>query len=247
MAQVLAKRLKGRIFGFVVEEPTAGGHNAPPRGHPLPNASGEPVYGERDNVDYSVMKDLGLPFWIGGSTASPERLVWALSVRATGIQVGTAFALCEESGMHHLWKNWIRELSFTGKLVIHTSSRVSPTGFPFKVAGVQGTLFDSGIYEQRERACQHGALVTLYRKPDGSIGYRCPSEPVESFVAKGGKAEDTVGRRCLCTGLLAGVGLADDQAAIITLGDDVNRLMQELMDHPKDTYNVDDVFRYLGL
>ena len=44
-------------------------------------------------------------------------------------------------------------------------------------------------------------------KPDGEIGYRCAAEPVADFVAKGGTLAEAEGRKCLCNGLLAAVGL----------------------------------------
>ena len=53
LAATLLKKANGVVDGFVVEHHIAGGHNAPPRegGH---DANGEPVYGERDVVDYSI-------------------------------------------------------------------------------------------------------------------------------------------------------------------------------------------------
>lgn len=256
LAGILLKKLPaGSIHGFVIEEPTAGGHNAPPRGLLVLNGEGEPIYGARDSVKYSELADLGLPFWIGGSKASPEMLAWACSaeVRAAGIQVGTAFALCEESGMDPVWRKLVRELGFTRQLRVKTDNVASPAGFPFKVAPVPGTIFESARYLERERACQHRVLVSLYEKLDGSIGYRCPAEPVLAYVTKGGKLEDTVGRRCLCSHLLAAAGLgmpadadSEKEVPIITLGDDVERLMPLLMHHATDIYHVDDVFNYLG-
>jgi len=57
----------GRVDGFVVEGPTAGGHNAPPRGPLTLSGDGEPVYGPRDAVDLGRMREIGLPFWLAGS------------------------------------------------------------------------------------------------------------------------------------------------------------------------------------
>src|SRR3546814_18230906 len=91
--------------------------------------------------------------------------------------------------------------------------RTSPSGFPFKVATFTGTVSDDDVYEQRRRVCDLGYLRTSYRKPDGSVGYRCPSEPVESYVAKGGAIEDTVGRKCLCNGLMATAGFEIGRAS----------------------------------
>lgn len=61
LAVSLARR-GGRVDGFVVEGPTAGGHNAPPRGLLTLNDADEPAYGPRDVVDLRRMRDIGLPF-----------------------------------------------------------------------------------------------------------------------------------------------------------------------------------------
>ena len=71
----------GSVQGFVVELPTAGGHNAPPRGREkVFDDKGQPVYGERDEVNFEKLKNLGIPFWIGGSFASPEGIAKARSL-----------------------------------------------------------------------------------------------------------------------------------------------------------------------
>lgn len=61
-------------------------------------------------------------------------------------------------------------------------------------------------------------------KPDGELGYRCPAEPHSAFTRKGGEAEETEGRLCLCNGLLATIGLGQrredgDELPIMTAGD----------------------------
>ena len=99
LATMLVRKASGRVDGFIIEAPTAGGHNAPPRGDFVLNERGEPQYGERDVVDLEKMKDHGLPFWLAGSSGSPEKLAEALDAGAAGIQVGTLFAYCEESGI----------------------------------------------------------------------------------------------------------------------------------------------------
>ena len=98
LATMFAKKVEARVDGFVVEAPTAGGHNAPPRGRLQLTPDGEPQYGERDVPDLEAIRGLGLPFWLAGSYAEPDRLLEALEMGAAGIQVGTAFAFCEESG-----------------------------------------------------------------------------------------------------------------------------------------------------
>jgi NAD(P)H-dependent flavin oxidoreductase YrpB (nitropropane dioxygenase family) len=92
LAAMLARKAGSGIDGFVVEGWKAGGHNAPPRGALQLNDRGEPVYGERDEVDLAKVRELGLPFWLAGGTGSPEALRTAQAAGAAGIQVGTLFA-----------------------------------------------------------------------------------------------------------------------------------------------------------
>lgn len=74
LAIMLARKATGAVDGFVIEGPTAGGHNAPPRGAEQLTARGEPVYGTRDEVDLAKIRALGLPFWIAGGAGCPSRL-----------------------------------------------------------------------------------------------------------------------------------------------------------------------------
>jgi len=246
LASVFMKKLpKGSVQGFVIEEPTAGGHNAPPRKLMI-SESGDPlaVYGEKDVVNFARIAELGLPFWIGGSYASPEKLQWARSVGATGIQTGSIFALCEESGLRPDLRQRIRQLGFVDNLKVRTDMRISPTGFPFKVIELPGTISDPAVYATRERTCDHCVLAILYEKPDGTIGYRCPSEPVEKFVAKGGTRADTINRGCVCNGLFATAGFGDQESPLVTLGDDVS-FLKKLMISPEGSYSAEDAIRYL--
>ena len=98
LAQALIKRSEGEINGFVIEGPTAGGHNAPPRGALKLNEKGEPIYSDKDVVDLEKMKQIGLPFWLAGGYGNPDQVQQALAAGAAGAG-GRAFALCEESGM----------------------------------------------------------------------------------------------------------------------------------------------------
>ncbi|HAO64752.1 TPA: 2-nitropropane dioxygenase [Candidatus Taylorbacteria bacterium] len=247
LASIFTKKLpEGSVQGFVIEESTAGGHNAPPR-KIVCNEQGEPqpIYGEKDVVDYHKIAELGLPFWIGGSYASPEKLKWALSIGANGIQVGSIFALCEESGMEPELRRKIRELGYTGALKVRTDMRISPTGFPFKVATIEDTLSEKSVRDGRIRICNHGALVSLYEKPDGTVGYRCASEPEDIFVAKGGNIKDTVGRGCICNGLMSTTGLGDiGEPPVVTLGDDLTFLPHVMAD-AQSSYSAADAIRYL--
>jgi len=247
LASIFKKKLlEGSVYGFVVEEPSAGGHNAPPR-KPVFNEQGEiqPIYGPKDEVDYADIAKHGLPFWIGGAKATPQKLEWALSVGAKGIQVGSIFALCEESGMDPDIRRRIRELGFTGKLQVRTDMRISPTGFPFKTVILGGTISEQDVYESRVRICNVGALISLYEKEDGSLGYRCAAEPLVNFVAKGGDIADTVGRGCICNGLLSTAGLTNQgELPVVTLGDDTS-FLPVLMANANDSYSAKDAIDYL--
>jgi NAD(P)H-dependent flavin oxidoreductase YrpB (nitropropane dioxygenase family) len=219
--------------GFVVEGPTAGGHNAPPRGKLELDATGQPVYGPRDTVDLDKMVAAGLPFWLAGGYTDPDRVSEARAAGATGVQVGTAFALCDESGMRADLRHEMIRQARTGEIDIRTDALASPSGFPFKVVDLPGTLSDADVYDDRDRICDLGFLRTTYQRPDGRIGYRCPSEPVDIYVSKGGKVEDTIGRKCLCNGLMATVGLAQERDSgpeppIVTAGDDLEAVVAAL-------------------
>ncbi len=222
LATALVRKSSGTVDGFVIEGAAAGGHNAPPRGPMRLSPEGEPVYGPRDAPDLEAFRALGLPFWLAGGYGRPGGLARARAEGAHGIQAGTVFALCEESGIQADIKEAIREGLRTGSLRVKTDPRVSPTGFPFKV--VQG--LDCGeCGAPRERLCDLGYLREAYRRPDGAIGYRCPAEPESAFLRKGGAPEATEGRQCVCNGLLATIGLGQASptggahAPLITAGD----------------------------
>jgi nitronate monooxygenase len=226
LAAALLKRATGAIDGFVVEGQTAGGHNAPPRGKLQLNASGEPIYGDRDRADLDRMRALGLPFWLAGGYGAPDRLAAARAAGAAGIQVGTAFALCDESGLRVDFKQALLADVQAGAARVHTDPLASPTSFPFKVAQLTGTLSDSAVYAERVRVCDLGYLREAYRTGTGGIGFRCAGEPVGAYLAKGGAPEETVGRKCVCNGLVANIGLGQQRGrrrepGLITAGDDL--------------------------
>lgn len=226
LATMLVRRIKGSMAGFIVEGPVAGGHNAPPRGQMQLSAENEPIYGKRDVIKPEAFRKLGLPFWLAGAYGSHERLTEAREAGAAGIQVGTPFALCKESGVAPDLRRALLQNLQDGKARVFTDAKASPTGFPFKVAELDGTLSEQRVYEQRRRICDLGFLREVYQKPDGSMGTRCAAEPERAYIAKGGKAEACAGRKCLCNALLANIGmpqqLADgtQELPLLTLGDD---------------------------
>lgn len=250
LAMTLAKKSNGRVDGFVVEGETAGGHNAPPRGPMQLSGQGEPIYGPRDTPDLEKIRALGLPFWLAGSFGRPGKLAEALQLGAAGIQVGTAFAFCDESGIRADLKQQALQLSREGRAEIFTDPLASPTGFPFKVAQLEGSLSDPCLFAERSRVCDLGYLRHLYQKPDGSVGYRCPAEPEEDYTRKGGKLEETLGRKCVCNGLLATVGIKQNRAdgtlepPLVTAGNDFKNIAQ-FVPPGKNSYTAADVIALL--
>ncbi len=227
LALILLRKSSGSIEGFVVEGNMAGGHNAPPRGKLTLSSGDEPVYGPRDAADLSKFREYDLPFWLAGSFGSAEGLKHALSEGAAGVQAGTAFALCEESGLLPEVRLELIRAALAGKARVFTDPQASPTGFPFKVADLAGSLSEESVYRKRRRVCDIGFLRQPYRRPDGKIGYRCPAEPVAAYVAKGGREEETIGRKCLCNALAANIGMPQhlpdgtSEKCLVTMGDDL--------------------------
>lgn len=246
LATTMIRKANGKVDGFIIEGPTAGGHNAPPRGKLVLNEKGEAVYGERDKVDLEKIRELGLPFWLAGGYATAEKLCEALAQGAAGVQVGTAFAFCKESGLREDYKLALLNKVLAGEASVFTDPVSSPTKFPFKAAQLEGSASERDVYLARPRICDVGHLRESYRMEDGTVGYRCAAEPVTVYVAKGGKIEDTAGRKCLCNSLLANIGQQQVRAGkyievgLVTSGDDLVDLARYMPDG-NTTYTAADV------
>ncbi|WP_330332723.1 nitronate monooxygenase [Streptomyces sp. NBC_00536] len=249
LAAYLARDAATRPDGFVIETSSAGGHSAPPRGPMTLDGAGEPVYGPRDHPDLAKMAALGLPFWLAGGQASPEALAAARAQGAAGVQIGSAFALCEESGMARHLREELLERARAGTLVVRNDPAASPTAFPFKVAELAGTVSDPEVAAARRRVCDLGFLRTPVRGPRG-LAYRCAAEPVAAYVRKGGDAAATEGRQCLCNGLLATIGLAQRRPGgrveppLVTIGKDLSFLPELSPD--ASPYTAADVVSWLA-
>jgi len=246
LAQALASRSTGEVDGFVVEGPIAGGHNAPARGREI-SESGEPVYGERDKPDLAKIRGLGKPFWLAGGYASPEKLDEAKCTGAAGIQVGSAFALCDESGLRDDIKRELRRKSYSGEIRVMANPVTSPSGYPFQVVRLEGSLSDPLVYGARKRSCSLGYLIEVYETTRGGIGFRCPAEPVKAYVKKGGAADSTEGRVCICNGLAAAstaghAGLGAGEPPIVTLGQD-HSIIRSMLPSADGAYSAEDVIR----
>ena len=249
LAENLRRKASGKVNGFVVEGATAGGHNAPPRGPMQLTPAGEPIYGERDRIDPAKFAEIGLPFWLAGGYGRIGKLREAQALGAMGVQVGTAFAFCEESGLEPVLKAKILAAVKRGDVTIHTDALASPTGFPFKVAQISGSVADPTVYQERERVCDLGVLREVYQKPSGGIGYRCAAEPEDMYISKGGDPEATAGRKCLCNSLCASAGIGQirggtEEPPIITIGDDLEAVRESLL-ADRDSFTAADVIKRL--
>ncbi|MGJ8638827.1 MAG: nitronate monooxygenase [Opitutaceae bacterium] len=236
LARTLVKKASGSVDGFVVEHYNAGGHNAPPRR--------EGAYGPRDVCNLDKLLPLGKPFWLAGGCASPERFQEAKALGGRGIQVGTAFACADESGVIAEIKRDVIERYRAGTLNVITDFQASPTGYPFKrLVPTDSTVPDPC------RVCDLGYLRHVYEKEDGRIAYRCPAGPRERYLASGGTEAEAEGKHCLCNGLMATVGLGqirDGEAIppLITFGENLNFLDTILEPH-ETSYSAKQLIEHL--
>jgi NAD(P)H-dependent flavin oxidoreductase YrpB (nitropropane dioxygenase family) len=254
LARALASNPNSRPDGFVLEGPSAGGHNAPPRGPRRVDALGQPLYDERDAVDLPQIADLGLPFWLAGGQATPEGLRAALAGGAAGIQVGTAFAFSEESGFAADLKHQVLADVAAGSVRVRSDWRASPTGFPFRVVELPGTLSDPAVHAARLPVCDLGVLRSAYVSPSGKVDYRCPAEPAPAYVdRKGGREATMQGRVCLCNALLASADLPQHrrngytEPPLVTAGSDFATVANLVRQLPPGclTYPAADVVTHL--
>ncbi len=249
LATMMARKASGPVEGFILEAPSAGGHNAPPRGVPQFDDRGQPIYGERDAVDLEAFRELGHPFWLAGGITSREHVVHALECGASGVQVGTLFAFCRESGMTASLREQVCRRVLDGTSVVTTDSRASSTGFPFKVVELEGSISQQSTYEKRERICDLGYLREAYVSPTGALAYRCAAEPVQEFLYHGGTVDAASGRKCLCNGLFATIGLGQrrkdgEEPPIVTSGDALASIRPLVCAHT-DGYTAADVVQLL--
>ena len=245
---VLAKRFKDSegIDGFIVEGPDAGGHNSKSRNKKV-DEKREPVYTDKDYADLKKMLEYGKPFWLAGKYGTPEKLKEAKENGAIGVQVGSDFALCNESGFEKAMAKHVRDFIVAEEIEVMTDADLSPSGFPFKKALIEGTLSQKDIIEKTKKICTLGYLVHAYLKENGSIGFRCPAEKPETFIKKGGDPEDTKGKICLCRALIAACGNATDseEPMVVTLGKDLQTVKKLIQEHDGN-YSAEEVIVFLS-
>ncbi len=250
LANFLFRNPATRPDGFIIESHTAGGHSARPRGKMNLDESGQPIYGQRDEVDLAQLLELKLPFWLAGAKANHQSLQEAISQGAAGIQVGSAFALSQESEILPQIKEDIIESYLSDAMAIHADPEASPTGFPIKIARLKNTLSDIGIYKRRDRICDVGYLRTPFLDRKGKIRYRCPAEPIEDYIQKGGDPKEVKNKVCLCNGLMATIGLGQSrkdgysEPPVVTIGQDLS-FLKDLVSRFGKKYYAKDVIDYL--
>lgn len=250
LAKYLDRHEATRPDGFVIEGPTAGGHNAPPRNKEFLSDDGQVTFSERDLVDLEKMKEVGLPFWLAGGFGTPAKVKQAIELGAVGVQVGSLFALSKESGLTEDLRNEVLRAMSEDTLEIRTEPKTSSTGFPFKVVEINGTATDPEIYKSRNRQCDLGYLRSPFKRPDGGIGYRCSGEPIKTYEFKGGSPVEAENVKCLCNALMANIGLGQvrwgtyHEPALLTLGSDLEGA-EELNKIYHGSWSSADVVKYL--
>jgi NAD(P)H-dependent flavin oxidoreductase YrpB (nitropropane dioxygenase family) len=236
--------------GYVIEYHVAGGHNAPPRAKNHVNDEGEAVYNELDIPNLEKIHASGSPFWLAGGYATPEKVKEAISYGAQGVQVGSLFALANESGFTNENRSSILVSLADPSMRVMTDASASPTGFPFKVIQNNQTLSNDNLYKERTRICDLGYLRTMFQREKGGIGYRCPAEPLDNYEFKNGEVDQAQGSKCLCNALMADIGLGQvrpdgrTEISLLTFGSDLDgpRALRQL--HP-DGWNAVQALNFL--
>ncbi len=236
--------------GYVIEYHVAGGHNAPPRAKNHVNDEGEAVYNELDIPNLEKIHASGSPFWLAGGYATPEKVKEAISYGAQGVQVGSLFALANESGFTNENRSSILVSLADPTMRVMTDASASPTGFPFKVIQNNQTLSNDNLYKERTRICDLGYLRTMFQREKGGIGYRCPAEPLDNYEFKNGEVDQAQGSKCLCNALMADIGLGQvrpdgrTEISLLTFGSDLDgpRALRQL--HP-DGWNAVQALNFL--
>jgi len=168
---------------------------------------------------------MGIPTFVAGVGTSHEDYLYWIGLGAQGLQVGSRFALCRDSGMDPDTRDQIIAGNIAGTNVLETSCSDSPTGYPIKRLNLARTLSESEVRKYRHKICNLGYLRADHRvtQEDGTVRttYICPAMPRKQYLALGGVPTDETDQCvCLCNALLATVGLNPNpnEPAYVTLG-----------------------------
>ena len=147
-----------------------------------------PVYGAQDMADLAKIAALGLPFWLAGGYGTPDEVVEALAPAPRACSAARCSRWRTTRGSGDL-RGTLARPARRGTLSVRNDPLASPTGLP-----VQGRPARRAPRRPRratrrgERLCDLGYLRAPYERADGSVGYRCASEPVHVYVRKGGQS-----------------------------------------------------------
>ena len=191
---------------------------------------GQPVYGPRDEADTDqVRRPRPAVLARRAPSARPSKLREAESLGARGIQVGTLFAMSRDSGLPSRPAATLRNALRDGTLQTRTDALASPTGFPFKVAHRRRhALGPVAARGPRPPVCDLGHLRTAFRREDGELDYRCPSEPVRDVRAQGRRRRATSAAASACATRWSRASACRRSARtaselpLVTLGDDLD-------------------------
>jgi nitronate monooxygenase len=125
-----------------------------------------------------------LPFWLCRRLCNSRKSKRGDLCGAQGVQVGSLFALANESGFTKENRSSILTSLADPTMRVMTDASASPTGFPFKVIQNNQTLSNDNLYKERTRICDLGYLRTMFQREKGGIGYRCPAEPLDNYEFK---------------------------------------------------------------
>lgn len=237
-----------------------GGHSTKPRDIAY-NERGEYAYGPRDEIDLELVrkltKEFGIPFTLAGGYSTPEEIKEAIENQgAQSVTVATAFQYCVESGLPQQVKQAIISQALKGNLDVYTDPNISPTGYAFRVVrNIEGipSIGDANVYkkwDENYRDCTIGRLRERITR-NGRLDWKCKAEPVEDYVRKGGKKEDTEGAGCLCENLLSGIGLGQTHKdgyqvpALYSSGTEQGQNFLPEVLHGRNSYTARDVIEFL--
>ncbi len=196
-------------------------------------AGGAPTADQYASPSIDALRSLGVPFWIGVA-ADPAQVRLAQAMGARGVMVESPFTFAQESSLTTHLKDEVIKAVQTASGDVFGEIPSSAAGQLMKVIRLRDTASDSQVFDARPRICDVGYFRQVYLRPDGTMGYRCPGEPLVYYAEKGGSQEDAVPQHCLCNGLLASAGLGQIQSgrdlekALVPAGEDVSQIRRFL-------------------
>ena len=193
LAITMLKKADGKVDGFVIEGPTAGGHNAPPRGKLQLRRT------RRGNLRRARRRRSGKNSGPRRSLLARRRIRLTRKSRGSarrrrhGSPGGTAFAFCEESALAENLKPALLAKSGAGTAGVFTDPVASPHALSIQGGAARRFPFRRGSLRGPAPHLRPRLSARSLSNAGGAIDYRCSAEPLSVYVSKGGSAENTVG------------------------------------------------------